>query len=341
MVLLCLMNNRRLVPNDLILVTGANGFIGSHLVEALLARGYRVRCLVRPSSDLRFIEHLPVEWAYADVRDEGDLRRACRGVAAVCHGAGLTRALDLETFRQVNVGGTMALARACLAVNPDLKRFLFLSSQAAVGPSRTADDFVDESRPPQPLDWYGQSKWEAEQGLRALGERLPLVIVRPPSVFGPRDRDFFAYFRLIARGVSLQLGREERRVSLIYVRDLVALLLLALEREEALGRTYLACALDASYAELSRAIAQALGKRPVNLTLPLRVLTPLALAARLQERLTHKPVLLNEQRIRNMRQPYWLCSGERARRELGFAPRYDLATAVQETADWYRANGWL
>ncbi len=330
-----------LAEYDRILVTGANGFIGSHLVEALLARGYRVRCLVRRESDLRFIKHLPVEWAYADVRDAEGLRQACLGVDAVCHGAGLTRALSLEAFRRVNTQGTVALARACLEVNPGLKRFLFISSQAVVGPSRAAGDFVNESRPPRPLDWYGRSKWEAEQELHALGERLPLVVVRPSSVFGPRDRDFLAYFRLVARGLSLQLGRTERRISLIYVGDLVTLLLLALEREVALGRTYLACAWDVSYTELSAAIAQALGKRPLHLTLPLGILTPLTWAARLQERLTHKPVLLNEQRIRNMRQPYWLCSGERAKRELGFAPAYDLATAVQETADWYRSNGWV
>jgi dihydroflavonol-4-reductase len=324
-----------------ILVTGANGFVGSHLTEALLARGYRVRCMVRRTSDLTFIQHLPVEWAYADVRDADSVRQACQGVDAICHCAALTRALDQETFRRVNAQGTEALAQAAMQANPDLQRFLYVSSQSAAGPSDGADDFLDESRPPRPLNWYSKSKLAGEQALLSMRDGLPLTIIRPSAIFGPRDRDFFAYFELVNRHLQLQLGRADRWYSFIYVRDLVELILLALENETALGQTYFGSGPTHTYAELSQAIARAMDKRVLRITLPEAILTPIALGAKVQERLTGQPALLNEQRVLDMRQSYWLCSGERARRELGFAARYSLETAIQETADWYRENGWL
>jgi nucleoside-diphosphate-sugar epimerase len=187
----------------------------------------------------------------------------------------------------------------------------------------------------------------AEQALLAMASepgsngRLPLTIVRPTAVFGPRDRDFFSYFDLVKRGLELRLGREERRVSLIYVRDLAELIVLALENQVAVGQTYFACGPGHTYAEFSGAIARALNKRTVRITLPVAVLTPIGAAAQVQEWLTHRPALLNKQRIKDMREPYWLCSEEKARQELGFMPRYDLDTAVRETVDWYQENGWL
>jgi dihydroflavonol-4-reductase len=324
-----------------VLVTGANGFVGSHLTEALLASGYRVRCMVRQTSDLTFLRDLDVDLVYSDVCDAGCLRDACQGVDAVCHCAALTRAMDQETFLRVNAQGTEALARAALEASPDLRRFLYISSMAAAGPSQGADDFLDESRPPQPLNWYAKSKWAAEQALLSLNSQLPLTIIRPATVFGPRDRDVFAYFELVKRGLQLQLGRNDRWYSLIYVRDLVDLLVLALEDDRALGQTYFGCTLAVTYADLAQAIARAMNKRTLRITLPEAVLTPIALGAKVQERLTGRPALLNEQRVLDLRHPYWLCSGEKARQELGFRPRYNLERAILETADWYRNNGWL
>ena len=327
--------------NGLILVTGANGFLGSHLVEALLQRGYSVRCMVRRTSDLTYIEHLPVEWAYADLAKGQGLREACLGVQTIYHCAALTRAADRNTFMRVNAQGTEALARACLEANPRLHRFVHVSSLAACGPSPGADQPHDEVCAPRPVTWYGESKLAAEQVLLSMRDRLPLTIIRPAPVFGPRDRDFFTYFALVNRGLDLQLGREERYVSLIYVHDLVRLLLLTLETEEALGQSYFGSNEVHTHSELSAAIARALDKRTHRITLPLAVLTPIAWWSIVQNRVTGHTALLNDQRVRDLRQPYWLCSGAKARKDLGFSPQYGLQCAVQQTADWYQDNGWL
>jgi nucleoside-diphosphate-sugar epimerase len=150
-----------------------------------------------------------------------------------------------------------------------------------------------------------------------------------------------AYFELVKWHLSLQLGHAERWISLIYVRDLIDLILLAMESETALGQTYFGCGQPCTYGQFSAAIARALNRRTIRLSLPEAILTPMALLARVQGRVTGRPALLNEQRILDMRESYWLCSGERAHRELGFVARYDLDTAARETADWYRENGWL
>ena len=331
-------------PGDLVLVTGANGFLGSHLVESLLAAGMRVRCMVRRSRDQSFIRHLPVEWAYADVSSAAGLPAACRGVDSICHCAALTRAPNQETFFRVNTDGTTALARAALEAGAGLKRFLFVSSLAAAGPSLAPDDVLDEWQPPHPITWYGKSKWAAEQALLNMcngDQPLPVTIVRPAAVFGPRDRDFFANFRLIQRGLNLQLDSERRALSLIYVHDLVDLILLALQAPQALGQTYFASAWVHSHAELCCAIARALNHRAICLKLPRATLVPMSLWSRAQCRITGRPPLLNDQRVLDLKAPYWVCSAARAARELGFAPRYDLAGAVRETADWYREQGWL
>lgn len=325
----------------MVLVTGANGFVGSHLTEALLAHGYRVRCMVRSSSDLTFIRQLPVEWAYADLRDGTDLLEACRGVDAVCHCAALTRAPNEETFMRVNAGGTEVLARAALEASPGLKRFLFVSSQTAAGPAPGKDQPVDESTPPHPVTWYGKSKLAAERALAGMQPRLPTTIIRASAIFGPRDRDFYSYFELVKWRLSLFPSRNERWLNLVYVDDLVALILMAMESDSAIGETYFVCSYEASYRQVAETIAGAMHKRPLHIIVPDPVLSLIALWSKAQTRLTGRTPVLYDQRIVDIRQDYWLCSAEKARRELGYAPNSDFETAVQETADWYLENGWL
>ncbi len=324
-----------------VLITGANGFVGSHLVEALLAQGYRVRCLVRPTSDLGFIHHLPVEWAYGDVaRDEG-LAAACAGVDAVCHLAGATKARDRESYFRANAEGTCHLLAASARAVPGLRRFVYVSSLAAAGPA-TAGRPIDESHPPHPLTFYGQSKLQGEQFCQEYAPRLPVVILRPVAVYGPRERDIYFYFQMVNRGIKLLLGRGERRASFVFVSDLVALIARVLTDERAIGQTYFVADQESyDWLQVSELVAEAMGKRAVRLVVPERLLPLIAAAAGLQARLTRQPALLNEQKLIELRQRYWICSAAKARRELGFEPQYDLAAGVRLTAQWYRENGWL
>jgi nucleoside-diphosphate-sugar epimerase len=324
-----------------VLVTGANGFVGSHLVEALVAQDYQVRCLVRHSSDTTFIRHLPVEWAYGDIARGEGLEAACAGVDAVCHFAGATKARERETYFRVNAEGTRHLLAACERVAPRLRRFVYASSVAASGPSPDGHP-IDESHPPQPLTYYGQSKLQGEQFCQECADRLPVVILRASPVYGPRERDIYFYFQTVNRGVKLLLGRGERRASLVFVHDLVSMTLRVLEDYRAAGQTYfVAEGRDYDWQQISDLIAAALGKRAVRVVLPEGLVPTIAAVADLQARLTGQPALLNDQKLIELRQRYWVYSAEKARRELGFEAQYDLATGLHLTAQWYQENGWL
>jgi len=324
-----------------VLVTGGNGFVGSHLVEALLSRGYQVRCLVRRSSDLSFIAPLPLELVYGALEDRESLERACRGVDAVCHFAGVTKAPDAATYFRVNTEGTRALLEACWRVNPRLYRFIYCSSQAAAGPADGPEP-IDESCPPHPISHYGHSKLAAEEAVRSYADRMPVVILRPAAAYGPRERDILTFFRLVKRGLKLIPGGGTRQVSLIYVGDLVELALRALQEERAVGQTYFACdGVPYDWERTMDTLAEVLGKRTLRIVVPMPLLEAVAAVGGMWARLWRKPFLLNDQKVLEMKERYWLCDAGKACRELGFVPQVDLKTGFARTARWYRDHGWL
>ncbi|MRR08798.1 NAD-dependent epimerase/dehydratase family protein, partial [bacterium] len=194
------------MPNETTLVTGAAGFIGSHLVEDLLRRGHRVRCLVRKTSDLRWLAGPDIDLRYGSLDDLESLQAASRDVDYLYHLAGAVKARDPREFRRHNTEGALNLARAALAAAPRLKRFLFASSQAAAGPAACLDRPVCEVDGCRPVSDYGKSKLLAERRLMELSPQLPLTIVRPSSVYGPRDTEIFMYFQWIYRRLALLPG---------------------------------------------------------------------------------------------------------------------------------------
>jgi nucleoside-diphosphate-sugar epimerase len=325
----------------LILVTGGNGFVGSHLVEGLLAQGHQVRCLLRPTSDLSFIASLPLEHVWGALDDVESLERACRGVDAVYHLAGATKAPDAATYFRVNEQGTRSLLEACWRVNPGVRRFVYCSSLAAAGPADSSTP-IDETCPPHPVSHYGRSKLAGEEAVRAYAGRLPVVILRPAPVYGPRERDILTYFRLVQRGLKLLPGRGAHQVCMIHVSDLVRLALRVLEDERVVGQTYFACDGEAHDLEaVLDAVGAALGKRTLRVVIPIPLLEVFAALGGIWARLSKRPVLLNDQKLQEMKQRYWLCDVSKARRELGFVPQVDLQTGMALTARWYREQGWL
>jgi nucleoside-diphosphate-sugar epimerase len=310
------------------LVTGATGFIGSHLVAALLREGFRVRVLLRRQSQLRWLEGLEVVPCYGDCTEAQSLAEAVKGVQYIFHVAGLISAPRVEDFYLVNAQGTDNLLRAALEHAPGLRRFLYLSSLAAAGPSENGAA-VDEQSPPRPVSHYGRSKLQGEQAVLARG--LPAVVLRPPVVYGPRDRGLQVFFRLAQKGLFPYWGQSV--YSMLYVDDLVEALILAATREGLQGRVYFVSDGPYSSREIWEALADALGRRP------LRVPTPLGLLRLLSPLLREE--MLSKDKLRELAHRHWVCSSERARAELGFRPRVKLKEGMKWTADWYRIHQWL
>lgn len=317
------------------LVTGATGFIGSHLVEELLKKGYLVTCLVRKTSNLKWIEGLDITIKYGDCLHRESLLEAVRDADLILHVAGLTKAAGEEEFFSVNAKGTENLLHATLKSNPEVKRFLYLSSLAAVGPSFDEDP-VDESTVPAPVSSYGKSKLEAESIVMKYSDRVPVTIIRSPAVYGPRDRDFHVFYRMLKRGVCPYWGGCY--YSLIYVDDLVSGLVHAAESPKAEGGVFFLSESDIyTYEDIVKVISEAVGSRPVRLKIPRKIFP---LIGGIGEKLG-KQGIINKDKVKELCHPRWICDSSKASRELGFSPKVRMDKGIRWTANWYRIHQWL
>jgi nucleoside-diphosphate-sugar epimerase len=324
----------------LALVTGGQGFVGSHLCERLVAAGHRVRVLARATSDLSPLDGLGVEVFHGDLGQDGDLGPAVECVDWVFHVAGALMGLRQEDLVRVNREGTRRLCEACLAHAPRLSRFVFVSSLAAVGPSPGGAVPILEDALAKPVTWYGSTKLEAEEVVRSSG--LPSVILRPPVVFGPRDREVFKYFKIAQRGLLPVPGGRDRSYSLVFAPDLAEGILKAAETEAPSGEIFHLTGPEVvTWSELGRKIAAALGTRDRVLRLPEPLVRAAGHVADLAARLQGRPHIFSSQKVIEMLAPAWVASPRKAHDVLGWTPRTPLDEALSMTVRWYREHGWL
>ncbi len=315
----------------LVSITGATGFLGWHLAEALRDEGWRVRGIVRPGSPRPLPEG--VERVEAAL-DADALARAADGSDVLVHGAAVARAGSESVFHRTNVLGTRAAVAAANAVGA---RLLYVSSQAAAGGGTLLKPRREEDAP-SPLTGYGRSKLAAEQEVRARAQ-VPWTIVRPVSIYGRRDRQFLPLFRLAARGFFPLIARPEAAFSLLHVSDAVRGIMAALAQPQE-DTLFLAHLEPVNARDLLQALAAAVD-RPFRPTpVPVSVLRVLARAGDLSWRFG-RPPLFDSSRFMELREEGFVCSVECAAERLGFSAEMPLAEGAALTARWYREHGWL
>lgn len=315
------------------LVTGASGFIGRRLVMELARRGDEAACLVRPTSDTAPLKDLPVEFVLGDLGDTASLVPAVRGRDCVFHLAGVIQAVDEAAFEAANVEGTRHLVDACLRGAPGLKRFVFVSSIAAAGPSPEGRAMT-EADEPRPVSAYGRSKLAAERIVLEAGARMPVTIVRPPNVLGPGSKELERAAGLLRKGLVPALGDDQPRTSLVDVDDLVEALLLAAENPRSAGQVYFVTDGRAyAWPEITAALAEELGGKRFMVRIPFGIQLLAARIAETAARFTRRPPLLTREIVRAGRDHYWIYDGSKIGRELGFRPRYGMRESVRRAID--------
>lgn len=321
-----------------IALTGTTGFIGPHVIRRLSADGHKLSCLVRPG---RAYEAVPgVRYCEGSLEEAESLKALLDGADTLVHLAGLTRARSEGEFMAVNCSSVQTLIEAGVAASPKFAHIVAMSSLAAAGPALD-ERGVCEDDAPAPLTPYGRSKAALEELLRRYESSVAWTAIRAPGVYGPGDRDFYEYFKLVKRGFRVVLGKRSV-LSLVYAENLADAIALAVERPEARNQAFF-IADDGAYDwdDIGSMIELALGVQARRVEIPFWAVRIVSLLSRAIAPLSKKPILLTKDKLLEMCQEYWVASTKKAKDMLGFMPRVTTAEGFKRTAAWYTERGWL
>ena len=322
-----------------VLLTGASGFIGGRLQGTLVERGVDVVSLRRrgspPAKRGRSVE--------VEYDDRAGLERLIEQEKPdyVLHVAGATKGVEYADFQRANVMPTENLLEALRKKHPDVRRFVLVSSLASYGPSSATRPHV-ETAAPRPIEFYGQSKLEAERVVERAGEVIPWTILRPGGVYGPGDVDYFNLFREVERGRNVFFGNKNRWFSGIYVDDLVSATLASASHEGAKGRGFFVCDNEpVTWERFQGAIVEASGRRVLTVDLPEMLVDVAAFGGEIATRFDKKPRLFNRQKAKMGAQEAWTCKSDALRAATGWRSSVGLHEGVRRALEWYRREKWV
>ncbi len=315
-----------------VLLTGATGFVGSHIAGAFVEAGYEVLCGVRASSDMRWISDLPIERVSLDLKGGAEgLPRAVENADLVVHAAGITRARRVEDYHSVNAEGTRRLAVA--AFEAGVRRFVLISSLAARGPD-------DPTKDDHPESAYGRSKLEAEAYLRSLGGRMEAVVLRPAAVYGPRDTDLLPLFKMANRG-WLPVPSGANLLQPVYATDVARAALAAVREPLGFGPFPVAENRLYTWKEVIAGLEKALGRTVRAVRLPTAAFTLAGRAAEWAARPFSAVPVFDERRGRDLAVHTWTCDISATEKALGWRAEVALSEGLERSARWYGQAGWL
>jgi nucleoside-diphosphate-sugar epimerase len=331
-----------------ILVTGASGFIGSGVVARLTGQGHDVCALMRPTASSEYLKGVKFTRLSGDLHDPASLVRACENIDVVIHLAGLTSSTgNREEFFRFNAVGTKNLAEAAVQAKTP-KKFIYVSTQAASGPSSSLSPKT-ESEPDRPVSMYGESKLRGELYLDEFKGQLPFIVLRPPSVYGPRDRNIFIFFKMIQKQwmpvLPCRTPTGHKYYNFIHVEDLIEVIVQSINAPDEHyrnGERYFVT--DGQIYTMERVmslIAQELKTKPIKIKVPVLALAAITHAGSILGRVLKKNLKVNRDRMSELLPDYWICSSQKAMEQLQFKPKYTLETGIPQTVAWYKVQGWL
>ncbi len=328
-----------------VLLTGASGFVGSHILDALCARKIPTAVLLRSTSSRDFIQnHLqsgnsPVDVRSGSITDRESLLAALEGVTHIIHCAGCTKARTKEGFFEINQVGTRNVVEAANQRGKQIRQLIHISSLAVTGPA-TLTRPAREDDPPSPISDYGASKLAGELEIRQRC-KVPFTVLRPPAVYGPRDSGFFTMFQAVHRHL-LPRPSATQFLSLVYGPDLAAAIAGCVDHPTTLDKTYFVAGKEIITArQMADEIARQIGRWTVPCPLPPVLLWPVCLGQEIVSRATGRPMLLNLQKYAELRAPGWVCDPSKLKHDTGLECTTPLRQGVAAALKWYRENQWL
>ncbi len=328
------------MANKTVLITGANGFIGSRLCLTFLRQGFKVIAGIRENCDRRLLDGLAVQYRYGDVTDPASLPAMVADVDVVIHNAGVVKAKNREGFFRVNGQGTANLLAAVAQHNPNVTRVVYVSSQAVGGPSINGRP-VAELDTPHPVTTYGESKRAGEEATIAYKDQLNVVIVRPTGVYGPGDKEVLSFFQIANRRLRVYFGDITRKVQMVHVDDLCRGILTAATKESRSGSIYHIAEKQAyTIKELVDIMQAAVGKKAMTLNVSASLFRSIAAISERTARLFGATPMLTVEKCNELLDS-WEVDVRKAKDELGFESAIPFAQGASETYSWYKENGWL
>lgn len=326
-----------------VLITGASGFIGGFLVEEAQKQGYEVFAAVRKSSNKAYLNNPEIKCIDIDFNDGPNLMSMLEKhqFDHIIHNAGITKSKYQHELDRVNAEHSAFLASTAMEVIPTLKTFVFMSSLAATGPADFQEGgIICHDKQPRPVTMYGISKLKAEKLLKSI-PGLPLVIFRPTAVYGPREKDIFAVFKMVKSGIEVKIGSHAQKLTFIYVEDLVKLIINSLKNNVA-GRDYfISDGHVYNGDDLNRAIKQSLNKKTIKINLPLWLVKIVASCSEIWGNILGNYPILNNDKLNELKALNWQCDSPTAFEELKYSPEYNLSKGIDKTVQWYLKNKWL
>lgn len=322
------------------MITGASGFLGFHIIQLALENNLEVYAAIRKNSNVSHLKDLAVSYTYIDFTNQQSLQHEIESKQYnyIIHAAGTTKAKNQNEYNSVNADYTFNLAKAAEQAKTPLKKFIFISSLAALGPLKNYDETINESTIPNPVTSYGRSKLLAEKKISELS--LPLIILRPTAIYGPRDKDIFIIFKSIKRSIEPYIGKQNQQLSFVYAKDIATIAVSSLFSNYT-GDYNLSDGNCYSRYDLAKYLKKYMQKKTIIFHLPDSIARALAIILENTYRVLNKVPAVNKEKINELAAVNWICNIDKAKRELGFKPVYNLEAGVKESLDWYKKYHWL
>lgn len=327
-----------------ILITGASGFVGFHLVSAAFEVGYEVHAAVRQSSQITDIIPFVEKFVYPDFNQVSSLATlfTSEKYDYVIHAAAMTKAKSETEMMNANVSVTERLLEAAFQTRQPPGRFVFVSSLAAIGPVAYLDEPITETTPYNPVTMYGRSKREAEKMIRMKFAQKPVSIIRPTAVYGPREKDLFILFNTMNKGLDAYVGRAPQKLSFVYVKDLVDVLLKAcVSPQEGLAIFNISDGRIYSRYEMAEIFKKTFRKKLIRIHVPYTIVKTVAQTSQWLYRKSSRTPVIYPERLRELTAENWGCDITHAEQWLGYRPQYDLNSGLADSLLWYKKNNWF